>query len=133
MSPENAEVKRWLVKAQHDWAAVRKILTPDCKETDVAAFHCQQAVEKMLKAYLVSRAIQFEKVHDLGLILDQCATDDGDFESLQDRVEPLTIYAIAFRYPGPAEPSVQEVNAALLAVDQVWRFVTERLDRDMIP
>ncbi len=39
------------MKARHDWSAVEKIYTPDCEELDVAAFHCQQAVEKVLKAY----------------------------------------------------------------------------------
>jgi HEPN domain-containing protein len=54
MPPEDAEIRRWLVKARHDWSAATKILSPDCQELDVAAFHCQQAVEKTLKAYLVS-------------------------------------------------------------------------------
>jgi HEPN domain-containing protein len=133
MSPEQTEVKRWLQKARHDWSAVTKILTPDCDETDVAAFHCQQAVEKALKAYLVSRRIEFEKVHDLGLLLDHCASVDNDFEALRDAVEPLTLYAVTFRYPGPAEPTRDEVERGLLVVEQVWAFVTARVPADAAP
>ncbi len=114
MQPEQAEVKRWLLKARHDWSVAERILAAGGEETDVGAFHCQQAVEKMLKAYLVSRRIEFEKVHDLGRLLDQCLADDSRFESLRDGIEPLTLYAVAFRYPGPADPSRQELESALL-------------------
>ncbi len=53
MSPETAEVKRWLEKADHDRRAAPLALAGEPPITDVAAFHCQQAVEKLLKAYLV--------------------------------------------------------------------------------
>jgi len=133
MPPEHAEIRRWLVKARHDWSAATKIFSPDCQELDVAAFHCQQAVEKTLKAYLVSQAVAFEKIHDLRRLLDYCATHDSAFDSLRDAAEPLTLYAVAFRYPGPAEPSREEVEAALGVVGKVWEFVANRLPREVVP
>lgn len=133
MQPDHVEVRRWLLKARHDWTAARKILTPDSEEMDVAAFHCQQAVEKLLKAYMVSRAVGFEKVHDLGYLLDYCATSDRDFEDLREAVEPLTLYAVAFRYPGPADPSRQEVESAIEVVRLVWDFVVRRVPADVVP
>ena len=36
MLPEQTDVKRWLVKARHDWSTVEKILTPECEELDAA-------------------------------------------------------------------------------------------------
>ncbi len=133
MPPEEAEVRRWLLKARHDRSAAEKILTPNCEETDVAAFHCQQAVEKLLKAFLVKNRFAFEKIHDLRRLLNHCARIDEDFESLRDEVEPLTLYAVAFRYPGPAEPSRQEVEGALKVVESVWFFVTSRLPPEVVP
>ncbi len=130
MQPEQAEAGRWLRKARHDWSVVEKILAAGGEETDVAAFHCQQAVEKMLKAFLVSRSIEFEKVHDLGLLLDHCVTGDSAFESLRDNVEPLTLFAVAFRYPGPADPSREEVESALRVVEQVSTFVKQHVPED---
>jgi len=133
MPPELAEVRRWLTKARHGWSVAKKILTPDCEETDVAAFHCQQAVEKTLKAYLVSRGIEFEKLHDLRRLLDCCVAADQTFDSLRDSVEPLTLYAVAFRYPGPAEPTREEVDAALCVVQDVWNHVSARLPAEAVP
>jgi HEPN domain-containing protein len=133
MLAEQAEVARWIRKAGHDWSAARKVFGPDCVELDIVAFHCQQAVEKLLKGYLASRRIEFEKVHDLGYLLDHCATADPELETLRDEVEPLTAYAVIFRYPGPAEPTRTEVEAALATVERVWDFVTKRLPPDVLP
>ena len=87
----------------------------------------------MLKAYLVSQRTEFEKIHDLGRLLEYCAQADREFESLRNAVEPLTLYAVAFRYPGPAEPSQKEVEAALEVVDGLWTFVTARLPHEVVP
>ncbi len=122
-----------MVKAGEDWSAARKILAPPCTELAVAAFHCQQAVEKALKAYLVNACIDFEKIHDLGRLLDYCRQGDPAFELLRDEVEPLTLYAVAFRYPGPADPVPGEVRAALEVVVRVWAFVATRLPPEAVP
>jgi HEPN domain-containing protein len=133
MRPEEAEVRRWPAKARNDWSAAVKIMRTEEPECDIAAFLCQQAVEKTLKAYLVFAVIPFEKVHDLGLLLDACCQPEAEFESLRETIEPLTIFAVAFRYPGPAEPSHAEVTAALGAVESVWDFVTRRLPEALVP
>ena len=127
---EILEIRRWLTKAAHDRAVAGQIMRAGGVEADVAAFHCQQAVEKLLKAYLVSRRVPFEKVHDLRLLLNQCAPLDPSFDALRDSVEPLTLYAVAYRYPGPAEPSATEADRALGVVQTVWTFVMRHLPED---
>jgi HEPN domain-containing protein len=133
MQPEHDEVSRWLQKAQRDWNAARKLFDLDCEEADVVAFHCQQAVEKLLKAFLVYHAVQFEKAHDLGRLLDHCATVDDSFESIRDTVEPLTLYAVAFRHPGPADPTLEEARVALAVVERAWAFVAAHLPAELVP
>ena len=126
-------MKRWLVKARHDWSVAEQVLTSGGEETDVAAFHCQQAVEKMLKGYLVSRGIEFGKTHDLGRLLDHCADSDTQFDALRDDVEPLTLYAVAFRYPGPGDPSQEDVESALRVVERVWAFLKNEVPDEVLP
>ena len=72
MLPEELEVERWMQKADHDISVVDRILYDGGPELDIAAFHCQQAVEKLLKAYLVQIRTPFEKIHDLGVLLNHC-------------------------------------------------------------
>ena len=133
MPPEAADIRDWLVKALHDWSAARKVLTPDARELDVAGFHCQQAVEKLLKAWLLARGVEFEKTHDLRQLLRQCVALDAEFQVFRADVPPLTMYAIAFRYPGPAEPQRADVEQALALVERVWTFVTLRLPPEAVP
>ena len=83
--------------------------------------------------YLVSQEVVFEKIHDLRRLLDYCVATDDAFETLRDMAEPLTLYAVAFRYPGPAEPSREEVGEALRVVKEIWDFVTARLPDEVVP
>ncbi|MFQ5806078.1 MAG: HEPN domain-containing protein [Phycisphaerae bacterium] len=53
MPPDVASVRSWLAKADHERRRAEAALAQTPPITDTAAFHCQQAVEKLLKAYLV--------------------------------------------------------------------------------
>ena len=97
MPPDPASIRSWLTKALHDWTAARRLLTPGAEELDVIGFHCQQVVEKLLKAYLLAHEVEFEHTHDLRRLLRQCTALDADFETFRADLPPLTTYAIAFR------------------------------------
>ena len=44
-------IQGWFLKADHDLLAVQKEIASKEPFTDIACFHCQQCVEKYLKAY----------------------------------------------------------------------------------
>lgn len=127
MPPELTEVKRWLEKAERDRRMAEAGLAQSPPITDGAAFHCQQAVEKLLKAYLVYRNEAFERVHDLGALAHACARHEPSFADLIPDVLPLNPFAVRFRYPGPFDPTVQQVQDALAVVRDVADFVLDRL------
>ena len=133
MPPEMTEVGEWLRKADHDRRMSEAGLAQTPPITDGAAFHCQQAAEKLLKAFLTWRAQEFERTHDLRSLIESCARHDTTFLEMQDAVEPLTAYAVRFRYPGPTDPSVDEVKAALAVVEELWRFVCSKLPHELQP
>ena len=54
-------VDRWLIKAGKDLTTIEQLLNYDEIVTDSICFHAQQAIEKFLKAYLVSNNISPEK------------------------------------------------------------------------
>lgn len=84
-------------------------------------------MEKCLKAFLVWREFSFEKIHDLEILASQCASFDPEFMTLVERVAPLTAYAVRFRYPGPNNPTVDDIRDALNVVNAVRVFVLDRL------
>lgn len=127
------EFWEWIDKAEHDRSAGRRLASPECREFGVVAFLCQQAVEKLLKAYLISRETQPERTHDLRSLALQCAMLDESLRPMEDLVAPLTIYAVATRYPGVPEPSRAEVDRAMGVVDAVWEEVVRRVPSRFSP
>ncbi len=97
--PENDLIKAWLKKARHDLetAKVVSVNLPDYDDT--IAFHCQQAIEKTLKAYLIFLDIEFKPVHDLGYLLNLIGTKDDSLEPFFEKVDKISRYAVQIRYP----------------------------------
>jgi hypothetical protein len=58
-------VERWLAVAEIDRQTVAACRAADPPLRASAAFHCQQAVEKLLKGFLVLAAKRFRKTHSL--------------------------------------------------------------------
>lgn len=123
MRRDAAEPWAWIARAEQDRSAAKRLFTPGCIECSVIASLCQQAAEKMLKAFLVHRGVEPERTHDLRLLLALCGGLDPRFLAMADVVEPLNQYAIAARYPGPPEPSASEIVSAMEAVEMVWDLV----------
>ena len=124
MRPELDEVRAWLQKAERDLLSARILLEHDPPVLETTCFHCQQAVEKALKAYLVWKAVPFEKVHSLSYLLDLCEVQGPGFGSLRDKTETLAPYAIEVRYPGGIlEISLEEAQEAFATAEAMWNFI----------
>lgn len=52
MNARQELARNWLIKAQHDLAAARKLCADPDPYLDVAIYHCQQAAEKTVKGFL---------------------------------------------------------------------------------
>ena len=131
MSPDPDEVREWLQNAKDDLFSAQILMEHDPPVLDTACFHCQQAVEKLLKAFLVWKAVYFEKVHSLPYLLDLCEVQDPGVASLRERVEALAPYAVEIRYPGKVlEVSPKEAQEALTTAELVWDFVLSFLPED---
>ena len=99
-----------------------------------AAFHCHQAVEKALKAFLTWHDRPFRKTHDLVEIGAECVAIDATLEPHLRATAPLTEYAWRYRYPGePSEPAESEVRQALDRARAVVALVLGRVPAQAHP
>ena len=129
-----ADTLAWLEKAAIDLRSGRVDLDADPPILGDALFHCQQAVEKTLKALLTWHDQPFRKTHDLVELGVKCASLDPGLEDLLREAAPLTEYAWKFRYPGDVpDPSQQETDAALAIATRVFEAVTARLPEETHP
>jgi HEPN domain-containing protein len=93
-------VQSWFAKAEGDLQAAEILLVAPGAHGDVVAFHCQQAAEKYMKAYLVRHQIEFSKTHDLPALRRLIRSAN---ESLADTLafaDWLTPFGVEIRYPG---------------------------------
>ena len=78
-------------------AARRLVVDPPNR---FAAFHLQQASEKLVKAVRLSRGLRVTADHDLEALVDELSHDDAWRAKLRV-LEPLSAYATTYRYPSP--------------------------------
>jgi HEPN domain-containing protein len=108
------EVAGWLARAAQDLRAAEVDLAAAPSLLADAAFHCQQAVEKALKAFLTRHDHPFRRTHDLGELGLACLEHEPALEPLLRASAPMTEYAWRFRCPGEVfEPERREVEDAL--------------------
>lgn len=95
-------IREWVDKAEGDFAAALDLNKSKRKNKFyfVIAFHCQQTVEKLLKALLVSYKIDFPKSHDLIQLLDLLKEKDPLLTTIKKELNIVNPFAIDFRYPG---------------------------------
>ena len=102
----------WLRKADSDLANAELCLAAG-RSLDTACFHCQQAAEKSLKAYLIAKKAKFAFTHDLKRLLDECSRLDPAYDALATDALRLTPYAVATRYDDAFWPELEEAQEAL--------------------
>lgn len=120
-------VREWIRKAERDLDTVRLTLENKPEYTDIICYHCQQAVEKYLKSYLVFLDTPFEKKHDLDYLIDLIVENDKEVEQFYDMVETLSGYAVEIRYPADdqSEPSIEEARSAYEIALRIKEYVVK--------
>ena len=133
-APETLRLARmWVEKAEEDFLVAELLLSPDegCPFSTVC-FHAQQSVEKYVKALLVSRAIAFPKVHDIGELLE-LEPASIEIPLSTEEQEQLTFYATTARYPGEYEPiSRGEAEEMVAAAKKLRDAVRAHLPKEAL-
>jgi len=128
------DVRAWLTKAAGDLRAAAHSLSADPPITFDVAFHCQQACEKALKAFLTWHDRPFRKTHSLEETGEACLAIDATLRQVIDGAVPLSEYAWRFRYPGEAnDPLPEEAEAALAIARDLFDAIISRLPESVNP
>ena len=128
MPPEESHYARdWLRVAERDWRRLGQAL--DDGDAEEAGFWLQQAVEKYLKASLLSKGWRLRKVHDLELLVNEAAAYMPDFARYARACRKISGYYIIERYPMMDPPSLtveeiarsrDEVLGLVESIQQEW-------------
>ncbi len=122
-------LRQWLAKADEDLGVAKDLLGSNSPYLAAIAFHAQQAVEKYLKAFLVTHQREFRRTHDLAQLLDLAASVDAAFAETLKEVVVLNPYAVQVRYPGETiVPSREAAEQAVALADKARSAIMAHLD-----
>lgn len=98
---------KWLDKALGDLQCARILLTWNGDPCNVA-FHCQQAIEKALKGYLLFKTGRHFDGHNLTYLCRQAVQQDDRFTEWLDESAALNNLYIETRYPTDLPLAIDE-------------------------
>lgn len=119
-------VKEWLSKSKNDLIVAKHIfedLHP--RQLDISCYHCQQAVEKSLKAVLLNNEVEPPKTHNLIVLCQMCIDICTDFESILEQCSELTIYDTITRYPNEIGITETHTKSAIQKAEHVCKMCSD--------
>ncbi len=116
----------WVRKADSDLADARRTIKSD-GPYDTACFHCQQAAEKYLKAFLAWHDCEIPKTHDIEELILICSERHVELKNTDFPAEELSSYAVEMRYDSEFWPDLETAKQALGHVEKLWDILKKKL------
>ncbi len=112
----------WLKKSNDDIKAA-KILKDNNGPNEISAFHCQQAIEKALKGYLLLKTKKHFDGHNLTFLCRQATKIDKKFNEWLDESYSLNRFYIETRYPTDTPIGLED-----LRLEKIYNMAKEMYD-----
>lgn len=119
----------WLDRSHEDMCSAEILLrNPECHNN--AAFHCQQTIEKALKAYILLKSDMLVDGHNLSWLCKRAMRYDKRFYEWLDESASLNKCYIETRYPTdlPLELTSDEVNRYFKMASDMHTFICGEVD-----
>jgi len=101
------------------------------RRTSDGRVYLQQAAEKYLKGYLLSRGWSLKRTHDLEVLLNEAMNHDGRFQAYLNACIMVREFYVEERYPfiGSPPPSRQELEEAIDAIQEMITLILREIER----
>ncbi|AVX19647.1 HEPN domain-containing protein [Carboxydocella sporoproducens DSM 16521] len=118
----------WLIMAQKDLRGAR-ILFEHEADYELVCFHCQQAVEKYLKGYLIYKTRELQEGHNLMKLCKKAMIYNKKFGEFLKDLAFLNTFYIETRYPAtePLQISQEDAEESLRIAERFINVVEELL------
>jgi HEPN domain-containing protein len=124
MNTNELVVSEWISAALEDFGSATVLAKVPYYAP--ACYHCQQSVEKILKAYIIAKENILIKTHDLDDLISKCEKHAIEFGKLKDACEDLTLYT-TIRYPPFGNLTEIDMKHALNDAQDVLEFTKPKL------
>lgn len=121
-------IRQWRAKAQSDWTTVEILSDSKLCPTETVCFHCQQFVEKLLKAALTLYGVEAPKTHDLRRLIQLAEPYLPELSRLVDSSDALTVHGVETRYPGDMpQVTLAEMNELVESSKEFGKILIPKL------
>lgn len=117
-------LKEWVEFARMDFLTAKHLheyMHP--KPLEIICYHCQQAIEKLLKGVLISKGVTIKKTHDLGLLAEMLQEYTEVDEKYLEMCDDLTPYGVKIRYPQELFIEEYHVKKALEETQELYDWL----------
>ncbi|HEX6508001.1 MAG TPA: HEPN domain-containing protein [Chloroflexota bacterium] len=125
MTPHDRALELLALARQDEQAA--SVLEAAAMADALVGFHYQQAVEKLLKALLAERGVDFPKTHDLVRLLRLTRAENYDVPAVEEDLARLAPFAVTMRYETVEEVKQLDRPRVKMLVRQLRSWVEEAL------
>lgn len=125
---DTIKYNEWIKVAQKDLKGA-KILYEHDGDYGLVLFHLQQAVEKYLKGYLISKTGLLQEGHSLIKLCKRASTYNSGFKKFIKDCAFLNEYYIETRYPAedPLIADEEDVKEGIKVTEEIILFIEENI------
>lgn len=127
--PTGKDVKSWVDASRYDLETARALLRS--RRYLYVLFMCQQSLEKLLKAHVMARTVEFPpRIHSLVRLAELAALNVSKEE--RGFLERLSLYYIQSRYPPDIQNLTKKVSGSLALehlaqTESLWKRLRRQL------
>jgi hypothetical protein len=108
-------------------ALFNKTYYPENRMYKIICFHAAQAVEKLLKAYIITQGQNIEKTHDLKYLNGKAKDIDNLFEKIEDDCLNINDFIPNIKYGQEKPVSKQNLLGVVVSLNNICKFLPIKL------
>ena len=120
-------VDEWLRYADNDLKAAHILANHHPMQLEIICYHCHQAAEKALKAFLLFSNSIPTRTHSLENLVDLCREITDEFDDIVIDCEYLNPFGVQPRYPFGLELSEDDAVISILKCENIVDFIRTRI------
>ncbi len=116
---ESRYPRDWFAIGDRELKRARYLI--DGNDPEGAGFNIQQALEKYLKGYLLSKGWELRRIHNLETLLNEMIVHQPSLEEFREACQTITQYYVEERYPVAvsSELTEDEIRASLAIAENM--------------
>ncbi len=123
---DSSYIYKWLALAKLDLNAAILLSEKKDEFNKVIIYHCQQSIEKYLKAYQINFGLEIKKTHNLKLLISILEEFHNGIKKFEEQASYLSNLASYARYPDEFEDwNDEDSEKSILFSREIAQYIND--------